>query len=441
MATRFFVRPSSFTGMSSIYVRVRSRKTNLDVKMSTGYFISSSETSRFFKEVSELSGLSATEEPGGQLRNLRYLKSHLDYQLLHEGKLTKEKIRETVNYYRFSRDYPSTSLSMTSTMTLGEYIRQYLMDVRSGGRTTFQGRNFSRATVASIKVAMEKFLRFQDACGKSFDFQDIDMQFYRDYTAWLKRRNYCINYIGKMIGSLKTVIASAEADGLPVNPAYKNLAFKVTRTDVDSIYLTREELDRINAVDLTGMPHHFAEARDIFMIGVWTAQRVSDYNHIQKKNISTETVHVVLKDGRALDKVVRTIRLIQQKTKKKVVIPCSTELCHILDRYPGELPTLPKQVINNDMKEIGRMAGITDSVEVQITRGGNISKEYFSKYELIHTHTARRTGATLMYLSGMNEYDICRITGHSSLKMLEKYIKAGELETVRKLTEEYDYFK
>lgn len=46
-----------------------------------------------------------------------------------------------------------------------------------------------------------------------------------------------------------------------------------------------------------------------------------------------------------------------------------------------------------------------------------------------------------MYLSGMNEYDICRITGHSSLKMLEKYIKAGELETVRKLTGAYDYFK
>ncbi|MDO4736069.1 MAG: tyrosine-type recombinase/integrase, partial [Bacteroidia bacterium] len=63
------------------------------------------------------------------------------------------------------------------------------------------------------------------------------------------------------------------------------------------------------------------------------------------------------------------------------------------------------------------------------------------KWKLIQTHTARRTGATLMYLSGMDVYDICKITGHSSVKTLERYIKASELETVRKITQEYDYFK
>ena len=46
-----------------------------------------------------------------------------------------------------------------------------------------------------------------------------------------------------------------------------------------------------------------------------------------------------------------------------------------------------------------------------------------------------------MYLSGMNVYDICKITGHSSITMLEKYIKADGLETVKKMAENYDYFK
>ena len=87
------------------------------------------------------------------------------------------------------------------------------------------------------------------------------------------------------------------------------------------------------------------------------------------------------------------------------------------------------------------MAGLDEWIEITTTKGGFTSKTRARKWELIHTHTARRTGATLMYLSGMDVYDICKITGHSSIQMLERYIKADELETVRKLSEVYDYFK
>lgn len=56
--------------------------------------------------------------------------------------------------------------------------------------------------------------------------------------------------------------------------------------EVDSIYLTKEDLDAIMAVDLSGYPNGYEQARDIFMIGVWTAQRVSDYNYIKKEDFS-----------------------------------------------------------------------------------------------------------------------------------------------------------
>ena len=66
--------------------------------------------------------------------------------------------------------------------------------------------------------------------------------------------------------------------------------------------------------------------------------------------------------------------------------------------------------------------------------------EKIPKYKLIHSHTARRTGATLMYLSGMEIYDIMKVTGHSTPIMLKKYIKADQLEVVEKITDKYDYF-
>ena len=46
-----------------------------------------------------------------------------------------------------------------------------------------------------------------------------------------------------------------------------------------------------------------------------------------------------------------------------------------------------------------------------------------------------------MYLAGIDIYDIMKVTGHSSPKMLKKYIKADRLEVVRKLTDKYDYFR
>ena len=45
-----------------------------------------------------------------------------------------------------------------------------------------------------------------------------------------------------------------------------------------------------------------------------------------------------------------------------------------------------------------------------------------------------------MYLSGMDIYDIMKITGHKSPEILKKYIKADELEVVDKILDKYDYF-
>ena len=89
----------------------------------------------------------------------------------------------------------------------------------------------------------------------------------------LKGINYSINSIGKVMKTLKTLFKCAEEDGHPVHPAYKTSAFKATRIDVDSIYLTKDELEAINKVDLSNMSAGYELARDIFMIGVWTAQR------------------------------------------------------------------------------------------------------------------------------------------------------------------------
>lgn len=55
--------------------------------------------------------------------------------------------------------------------------------------------------------------------------------------------------------------------------------------------------------------------------------------------------------------------------------------------------------------------------------------------------TTRRTGATLMYLAGMDIFDIMKVTSHTTPEMFKRYIKTDQLDVVQKLTDKYDYFE
>lgn len=122
-----------------------------------------------------------------------------------------------------------------------------------------------------------------------------------------------------------------------------------------------------------------------------------------------------------------------------MIIPAKSELTSILEKY-FELPRISEQKLNEYIKEIAKRAGLTDLIEIASSKGGERTTTMVPKYRLVHSHTARRTGATWMYLADMDKYDIMKITGHSSTQMLDKYIKASELEVIKKVSKA-DYFK
>ena len=335
-------------------------------------------------------------------------------------------------------------------MTLTKFIDQYIQDVKDGTRTTLaHGRTFVQGSRFSLTNSLGHFKEFMKDTGITYDFQDVDLDCYVKYKAWLMAQDiskekedpkhepvhYADNTIGGFIKKLKCVLRAAESRGYPVNPAYKSTEFKAqSSVDVDTIYLTREEVERFEKVVLTKKEDgkNLELARDIFLVGVWTAQRVSDYNNLKPENIKE-----VDNNGTPMT----YISIHQQKTGRLVEIPCNAKVRAILNKYPKGLPHLSDQKINKYIKDIGKMAKIDEVVEVKGSRGGQVIKEYYKKYDLICTHTARRTGATLMYLDGIAIYDIMKVTGHKSVTTLEKYIRADKLEVAQKLVLQYDYFK
>ena len=102
-------------------------------------------------------------------------------------------------------------------------------------------------------------------------------------------------------------------------PKFKDNKFKGTRVEVDSIYLTKDDLSKIMSADLSSLSNGHEHARDIFMVGVWTAQRISDYNNISRENIKHHRIPKLI-DNRHPSEEYRSkdIHSCEQRTKKHI---------------------------------------------------------------------------------------------------------------------------
>ena len=458
MAASFFIRTTKTKGTVTLFVRLQSVKHKINHKAATPLQVDIKAWNNSKKGSVQMDNF---RKANPQLaKKMDELKNALEATLTRDEGITQKEFTDIIDdvMYREAREAQkrkeeekARQEAEARRMTLNKYIELYIDQVSNGARQTEQGRNYAYSTVKAIKQAMKQFKLFQEETGRTYDFKDIDMNFYYDYTAYLKNKNYAINSVGKCVKELKAILYTAEIEGHHNNSVWKDKKFKGTRVDIDSIYLTREDLDKIMAADLSKFGVGHEQARDIFMVGVWTAQRVSDYNNIKKEDFDTLTKNVMREEDDPehpgekkawIEKQEITfLNIRQQKTGAKVAIPCNAALKAILEKYDYQLPHLEDQVINRYIKEVAQVAGLTDLVEIETTKGGTPKKERIEKYKLIHTHTARRTGATLMYLAGVDLYDIMKVTGHTSPAMLKKYIKADNLKVVEKLTDKYDYFK
>ena len=398
-------------GVCSLYIRVR-RDRN-DVKYSTGIKVDADKWRRH-------------KEKASTMMLADRLKKGIDAYMLDNPDASAIEIRSAIKrvYQQELRSQYAQKAFGPMKMSLNQYIRHYLEDIESGYRNSKKQKPFAKSSVKSIAFAMQVFDEFQTTVGRTLDFDDIDPKFLYDYAAYLDARGFRQNTASKCVKELKTIMGVAKFEGLTDNTYFDDKRYGLSREDIDSIALNEDELVRLMMADLSGMPVKAELARDLFIAGVCLCLRHSDYSQIDKENLEIMEV-----DG----KKVWVLHIRQQKTENEVTIPCRPELKAILKKYDYHLPSLTQQTLNRHIKKIARVAGIDTPTKIRYTKAGKKITEMVPKWSLVSTHTARRTGATLMYYKGVDVYDIMRITGHRSPEMLRKYIKAEAMDTVRKL--------
>ena len=422
---RFLVKSKVNGSLATVYLRL-SGSDGLDIISSTPLSVYpeywDGKNEAFKQRILHTEQFTEDEKHDIEVK-IRELKDYVMKALikLEGAKPSKDWLKSVIDDFYGSRETKTTE-------TLRQYIDRFYEEAKAGTRLASVGttkRRYAYETLRSIRGTKLSFEMFVDETKRKSNFIDITIDWYNDFLAFYYKRGCGANYIGKHIKNLKTIMRQAREEGLHNNAEIERRSFKALSEPSDSIYLTEKEVAAMYAKDLSDNPV-YAKVRDVFLCGVYTAQRYSDYSRINEDMIKEE-------DG------VRYIELIQQKTGEKCLIPIRPELETILSRYDYTLPKTFEQKINVNIKEVGKLCDIKEGILTETFKSGLKVKKTTPKYKLIKTHTARRTGCTLMYLAGVQPIDIMKVSGHKTEKEFLKYIKVGKKETAMNLAR-HPYF-
>lgn len=268
-------------------------------------------------------------------------------------------------------------------------------------------------------------LKDMRAVNPALEWDQVDYNFHDEFIRYLKGKEYSKNTIASRIKNLKVFCNAALKRGIHNNITFKD--FKKQTEESFNIYLNKDELEIINELDLSKTPY-LDKARDIFIIGCWTGCRFSDLHKVKKENVHGDFIYME-----------------QQKSENRVVIPLHPMVKSIFEKYNDDLPSMiSNQKFNDYVKKVCEKAKFTESISKGITKGGKRKTEINQKWEMVTSHTARRSFATNLYKSRFPTLGIMKMTGHKTEKAFLSYIKVTEeehAEMLRKLWEESEQTK
>ncbi len=313
---------------------------------------------------------------------------------------------------------------------------------------------------------------------ESHTFEEIDKAFADGFVIYLENLGLMPSTINKQITCFRKLCNFAAEDGKNKNLTSVRVWHERELKDEDKraeIALSDEEVNALYDMKLDGTRE---KVRDIWVLGYFTAQRVSDYSKLTKDNFG-ET-----------ENGVPVITLTQKKTGTPVCVPITDErVFDICKKYRYRFPKIDKRDINRYIKDV--LCDLSETVpslnmlyrtqlsmkerekeEGFIRMGKRIKSgeklhgeelKYYKqmkaysvthqsgnklwkrdssgyvvkhKWELVSSHTSRRTAITSLYETRLlSVKEIMSISGHKTLKRFEGYYSRGKIEMAENIAE------
>jgi len=263
--------------------------------------------------------------------------------------------------------------------------------------------------------AIQKYSRTRDLLlehsklkKEKITFEKIDPKFINKFRHFLiaekSGQKMVDNSANKIISFLKTFLFWAYSENLMDNKRFAE--FKIKYQEKEIIALNERELEVL--ISYTPQNERLVKMKDLFLFQCFTGVRYSDLQNLKQEDIRENTWYL------------RT-----QKTKDILHIPLNSYSAAILAKYKESnepLPVISNQKANKFVKELCEAAGIDTKLRLVSYQKGQRVEKTVPKYEVIGTHTARRTFVSVALARGMSPAVIMRITGHTTFRMMQKYL-------------------
>jgi integrase len=277
--------------------------------------------------------------------------------------------------------------------------------------------------VKDYKSLRKHLTNFKEYSSQPVTFRNLNLKFYNEFMDYLYYKavkpdgtvGLVTNSAGKVVRLLKGFVNYQVAKG--TIPAVDLKNFKVVEEETDAIYLNEKELAEIYKLDLSD-DKELDEIRDVFVVGCYTGLRYSDLSTLSPEHV---------------DRLEGNINIKQRKVHKAVVIPMIDYVPDILKKYDYDLPKIPSYKFNERIKELGEKTKLNQKVEIVRKKGNNRVRDVYKKWELISSHTCRRSFCTNMYLSGFPAEELMKISGHKSPAAFMRYIKVDNQQAANRL--------
>ena len=460
--SNYFLRTKKEKGTASVYLRVQKRNPKLNILVCSKVSVDIQQWDKVTQDVAKWNDYCKTQDGRKVKETLDSISSAID-NLISQGIYDKARIDEVVEDVVFREERERQRIQEEEERQEQERLRQikeqeeearkadvilFLENFLEGiknGRIKNGAENYTLNTCkvwSNFLGILKRFIQIYP-----FTWKDINKALADRFVSFLEKNGYMVTSINKYIICFKAMIQNAMDQELHNNPIALR-AFskkKIQETDkAKEIYLTKAELQALYEMPLEGLKD---KVRDVFLVGCYTCQRFSDYARLEKENFTTTA------------KGTKVVRIVQEKTGNDVVIPILNDnLLHIAEKYGYDIPKVNDVILNRYIKQILKELSSTvpslarkertllTMKEREKEKQGLVSFERDNKgnvikprYELVSSHTARRSGITNLYLSGnFDTYQMMSISGHKDEKTFYEYIKLSSDEVADSIAKKMD---
>lgn len=269
----------------------------------------------------------------------------------------------------------------------------------------------AKNTIKGIVTCFNFLQLFCKETNTSINFDELNARWFEAFRKYaFEEKRIGDNYFFKIIGCLKTFCQWAHDHDYHSNLGFKK--FRAPERATEVIYLTMDELMTLYKFDFKS--RRLSHVRDFYCFACFTGLRFSDMIKLKPHHIKGDYI----------------IKTIEKTQEMDVRIPLSSLAKDVLKKYQDTahepLPKISGQKFNDYIKECCKVTGIVTPVSRVRFFGSQRKETVHPKWQLITSHTARKTFVTNSLILGMKEMVIRNITGHKKEENFKKYVKIAD---------------